>query len=161
MNKLILFIFLSIGMTSCQWTAKKLPDENSLLKEEIDKIDWTKVDSYPSVEQCDSLFDETDRKKCFFEFITQNLQLELGSDTITGEFDQLDTLKVLVTVQTDSRIKLELYNFPDSLKGKTTSINSLLKVKEQNFPVVQPATKRGVPVKSQFLIPLVLNKHAF
>lgn len=157
MNKLTLFVFLSIVMTSCQWTAKKLPDENRLLKEEIDKIDWTKVDSYPSVEQCDSLFDETERKKCFFEFITQNLQEELSLDTLIGRFEQLDTLKVLVIVQTDSRIQLELYDFPDSLKTQTMSIDSLLKVKERNFPVVQPAIKRGLPVKSQFLVPLILN----
>jgi hypothetical protein len=160
MNKLTLFVFLSIVVTSCQWTAKKLPDENRLLKEEIDKIDWTKVDSYPSVEQCDSLFDETERKKCFFEFITQNLQEELSLDTLIGRFEQLDTLKVLVTVQTDSRIQLELYDFPDSLKAQTMSIDSLLKVKERNFPVVQPAIKRGLPVKSQFLVPLILNRQS-
>lgn len=158
MNKLLLFIFMSVVMASCQWTAKKLPDENSLLQEEIGKIDWTKVDLYPGVEQCDSLFDEAERKKCFFEFITRSLQEELISDTLSGRFGQLDTLKVLVTVQTDSRIKLELYDFPDSLKTQTASIDSLLKAKERNFPVVQPAVKRGLPVKSQFLVPLVLNR---
>lgn len=161
MNKLLLFIFMSVVMASCQWTAKKLPDENSLLQEEIGKIDWTKVDSYPGVEPCDSLFDETERKKCFFEFITQSLQVELSADTLTGRFGHLDTLKVLVTVQANSHIKLELYDFPDSLKTQTASIDSLLRAKERNFPVVQPAIKRGLPVQTQFLVPLVLNRQRF
>lgn len=158
MKKLLMFIFLLVLTTSCQLKYNQLPDEEVLLKEELDKIDWTKVDTYPTVDLCDSLLDDKSKRDCFFSFITQNLQVRFNADTIEGNFSQLDTLKILVTVQTDSKVDFELYDLPENLIEQTKTINTFLHQQGQVFSVVHPAVKRGVPVTSQFIIPVVLNK---
>ena len=158
MKKSLMFIFLLVLTVSCQLKYNQLPDEEVLLKEELDKIDWTKVDAYPTVDLCDSLLDDKSKRDCFFAFITQNLQVRFNADTIEGNFTQLDTLKILVTVKTDSQVEFELYDLPETLIEQTKTINKFLHEQGQVFSVVHPAVKRGVPVTSQFIIPVVLNK---
>jgi len=136
----------------------QLPNEQELLEEELNKIDWTKVDTYPSVEACDSIFDEVARKNCFFDYITAALEENLRMDTLRGTFTTLDTLNVLVTIQADAQVSLALYQLNDSLKQQLKSVDSLLLEKSKYFQTLSPATKRGVPVTSQFVLPLVLHK---
>lgn len=153
----IIFFFPFI-LTSCQWMSAQLPNEQELLEEELNKIDWTKVDTYPSVAACDSIFDETARKNCFFDYITVALEENFRMDTLRGTFTTLDTLNVLVTIQADAQVSLALYQVNDSLKQQLKSVDSLLLEKSKHFQTLSPATKRGVPVTSQFVLPLVLHK---
>ncbi|MGG5505796.1 MULTISPECIES: hypothetical protein [unclassified Myroides] len=150
--------FFPFLITSCQWMSNKLPDEQQLLEEELNKIDWTKVDTYPSVASCDSIFDDETRKDCFFNYITAELEAKLQVDTLKGAFAQIDTLKVLVTIQSNAQVSLALYQLNDSLKQQLKSVDSLLQEKSKNLPHLSPAIKRGVPVTSQFVLPLVLHK---
>ncbi|MCS4237331.1 hypothetical protein M2306_002633 [Myroides gitamensis] len=153
-----IIFFFPVVFTSCQWMSAQLPNEQELLEEELNKIDWTKVDTYPSVASCDSIFDETARKTCFFDYITAALEENLRVDTLRGTFATLDTLKVLVTIQADAQVSLSLYQLNDSLKQQLKSVDSLLVEKSKKFHELSPATKRGVPVTSQFVLPLVLHK---
>ncbi|MBB1148589.1 MULTISPECIES: hypothetical protein [unclassified Myroides] len=150
--------FFPVLFTSCQWMSSRLPDEQQLLEEELNKIDWTKVDLYPSVASCDSIFDEETRKECFFTYVTQELEANLHLDTLRGTFAHMDTLNVLVTIQPDARVSLALYQVNDSLKQQVNSVDSLLQEKSKIFQNLSPAMKRGVPVTSQFVLPLVLHK---
>ena len=45
MKKLLFSIFLSIVLLGCQNKANYQLDEEALLKEELEKIDWSKVDT--------------------------------------------------------------------------------------------------------------------
>ncbi|KZE82747.1 hypothetical protein HX017_16060 [Myroides marinus] len=158
MKKFILSFFFATALIGCQTKSNPRMDEEIMLKEELDKIDWTKVDTYPTVDLCDTITDIQLKKECFFDYVTQNLQVRLNQDTITGNFDNLDTLKILVTVQPDSKVKFQLYEIPDSLQGMTKAIDEFLQRQSKDFSVVHPALKRGVPVKSQFVVPVQLNK---
>lgn len=153
-----IIFFLPFLFTSCQWMSARIPDEQQLLEEELNKVDWTTVDTYPSVETCDSIFDATARKACFFNYITTALEENLSLDTLRGTFAAIDTLKVLVTIQSDARVSLALYQLNDSLKLQLKSVDSLLAEKGKKIQNLSPAMKRGVPVTSQFVLPLVLNK---
>jgi hypothetical protein len=45
----------------------------------------------------------------------------------------------------------------DTISYNTTMIDSLLKARLVDFPKVHPAIKRGIPVKTQFVLPVILN----
>ncbi|MDR2223363.1 MAG: hypothetical protein LBE34_11590 [Flavobacteriaceae bacterium] len=157
MKRILLFTFLIILTASCQWNGKSIPDEQTLLKEELDKIDWKSVDTYPSIASCDTLDTENSKRNCFFDLITSNIQTKLNADTLEGKFEGIDTLKVLVTVDAKSTVTFELYHFPDSLRERLPKVDSLLKAKDPMLPTMQPAIKRGIPVKCKFVIPIVLK----
>ncbi|MGG5576427.1 hypothetical protein ACPDHL_03675 [Myroides sp. C15-4] len=150
--------FFPVLFTSCQWMSARLPNEQQLLEEELNKIDWTKVDLYPSVVSCDSIFDEESRKECFFAYIREELEANFRVDTLRGTFAHIDTLNILVTIQPDAQVSLVLYQLNDSLKQHLKSVDSLLQEKSKTLRNLSPAMKRGVPVTSQFVLPLVLHK---
>jgi hypothetical protein len=48
--------------------------------------------------------------------------------------------------------------FPrDTIAYDTIKIDSILKVKLVDFPKVNPAIKRGIPVKTQFILPVIIK----
>ena len=56
----LFFVFLVV---SCQYFDAKAPDENVLLQEELKKINWSEVDQYPSIFQCDTIQDVVIQKQ--------------------------------------------------------------------------------------------------
>ena len=152
---LLLIVFLSI--TSCQKAKKELPDAQELLRKELHTIDWTKVDSYPAFESCDSLKDMEENKKCFFEKLLTELTLQLKNDSLLQSLPikEIDTLNILVTVYPDADIKFSLSK-KDTLP-LSKEIDQILQAKESEFKGIHPATKRGVPVKTQFVLPVFLK----
>lgn len=136
----------------------KPPAKEDLLNRELKSINWHEVDQYPSVASCDTIADKQQRSNCFFTFVAATLQQKLAADTLLGVTTYLDTVKVTVTIFPDSSISFEphfqgLLNTVDS-----TKIDSVLKAKAVDFPKINPATKRGVPVKCRFDLPIIFTK---
>ncbi|MGH2664538.1 hypothetical protein [Flavobacterium sp.] len=157
MKNTIAFLLLIFAFQSCQYFEKNVPAKDALLQQELKKINWSEVDEFPTIYNCDSITDKEARKQCFFDFLTQTIQKKLASDTLKILYPNLDTIQVKVTVFPDARIKFEPY-FPKSSKMyNTEKIDSIMQVKLADFPVVEPAIKRGIKVKSQFVLPVILK----
>lgn len=146
----ILFFGLLL-LVACKDIGGRVPSKEELLKKEMQSIDWKSVDEYPSVAACDSLPDKEQRRTCFFDFIRQNIQERLNADTLPADYPAPDTIRIKVTV------------FPDAHVGFTctdqtsAAHDSLIKARLADFPSVNPALKRGLPVKTEFILPVVLS----
>ncbi|SHL72379.1 hypothetical protein SAMN05443543_104109 [Flavobacterium flevense] len=151
------FFSLFIIVTSCQYFEKQVPSEKELLQKELKAINWKEVDEYPSFADCDKLEDKTQRKQCFFEYLTQLIQEKLQVDTLSVLYPELDTIEVKVTVFPDSRMQFEPQFPKDSVAYDTIKIDSILHVKLVDFPKVNPAIKQGIPVKTQFILPVIIK----
>ena len=46
----------------------------------------------------------------------------------------------------------------DSLGYNLKEIDSIIQTKLTNFPPIEPASKRGVKVKTQFILPVIIKK---
>jgi hypothetical protein len=143
-------------LTSCQYFEKQVPDEDALLQQRLKEIDWNKVSSYPSFPECDAITDKNLRKECFFNTLTRLVQERLGADTVALLFPQMDTITLKVTVLADASMTFEP-QFPADTTINTSQIDSILRVKLVDFPKVEPAQKEGVPVTSQFILPVILD----
>lgn len=151
------FFLLFIIITSCQYFEKQVPSEKELLQKELKAINWKEVDEYPSFADCDRLEDKAQRKQCFFEYLTQLIQEKLQVDTLSVLYPELDTIEVKVTVFPDSRMQFEPQFPKDSVAYDTIKIDSILHVKLVDFPKVNPAIKQGIPVKTQFILPVIIK----
>ncbi len=154
MNKLLLSIFLGLILLGCN--SAESPGIEQMLELELTKVDWTKVDTYPSITACDSILDPLQKKECFYGFMANELQGRMSQDTLKGNFIDVDTIKVLVTITHSSEVIFKLVPLEDSLKNQNYILDSLLQSKAKNFPNVYPATKQGVTVNSEFILPIVL-----
>lgn len=144
-------------LQSCQYFEKKVPNEQELLDKQIKEINWNEVDEYPSVADCDKLIDAEQRKQCFFEYLTEAIKQKLAVDTLSNMFPKLDTIEVKVTVFPNATIQFEPQFPKDSVAYDTIKIDSILHARLIDFPKVNPAIKRGIPVKTQFVLPVIIK----
>ena len=158
MRKIFLIIlFLPLLFNSCQYFDKQVPSEKELLQKELKSINWKEVDEFPSVAECEKIENKTERQQCFFEYMTQLIQHKLSIDTLSILYPELDTIEVKVTVFPNSRIIFEPLFPKDSVAYDTVKIDSILKARLVGFPKINPAIKRGIPVKTQFILPVILK----
>jgi len=151
-----LFLVLII-FNSCQYFDKQVPSEKELLQKELKAINWKEVDEYPSVVDCDKIEDKKQRQQCFFEVLTQLIQEKLCNDTLAMLYPELDTIEVKVTVFPNATMQFEPQFPRDSVKYDRVKIDSILKARLVDFPKINPALKRGLPVKTQFILPVILK----
>ncbi|MCF8319708.1 MAG: hypothetical protein K9I35_00695 [Flavobacterium sp.] len=155
--KKVLALLLLILISSCQYLGGEVPSKKELLDKELNAINWNEVDEFPYFSECDKIKDESLQKQCFFEFLTQTIQEKLTSDTLASLYPELDTIEVKVTVFPNSTMKFEPQFPKDSTAYDTIKIDSILQSRLVNFPKVHPATKRGLPVKTQFILPVIIK----
>lgn len=149
----LVFIFFN----SCQYFDKQIPSEKELLQKELKSINWKEVDEYPSVIDCEKIEDKKQRQQCFFEILTQLIQEKLSVDTLSVLYPELDTIEVKVTVFPNATMQFEPQFPKDSVAYDKIKIDSILKARLVNFPKINPAIKRGIPVKTQFILPVILK----
>lgn len=142
---------------SCQYFDKQVPSEEALLKEQLQEINWEEIDEFPTVADCEKITDDEQRKQCFFEFLTQTIQQKLDVDTLVNLLPKLDTIDVKVTVFANSKVTFEPQFPKDSVAYDTIKIDSILHSRLSDFPKIKPAIKRGIPVKTQFILPVILK----
>ena len=159
MRKFIAILLLSnLFFTSCQLFDKKVPNEKELLDKQLKEINWKEVDELPSVSDCEKISDENVRKQCFFDFLTATIEQKLAIDTLRTLYPQLDTIEVKVTVFPNSKISFEPQFPQDSVAYDTIRIDSILRARLVDFPKINPAIKRGIPVKTQFILPVIIKQ---
>lgn len=151
------FFLIVILFNSCQYFDKQIPSEKELLQKELKSINWKEVDEYPSVVDCDKIEDKKQRQQCFFEVLTQLIQEKLCNDTLAMLYPELDTIEVKVTVFPNATMKFEPQFPKDSVAYDRIKIDSILKARLVDFPKINPAIKRGLPVKTQFILPVILK----
>lgn len=158
MKKLIQLFFLLLIFNSCQYFEKQVPDEKALLEQELKKINWNEVDEFPSVLQCDTIKDAEIKRQCFFDYMAQTIQERIGIDTLRIEYPEIDTINVKITINPDSSLQFETQYQNDSIPiADKTKIDSILNSRLSDFPKIEPAIKRGVKVKTQFLLPVIIK----
>jgi hypothetical protein len=151
------FLLVFILFNSCQYFDKQVPTEKELLEKELKTINWKEVDEYPSVVDCEKIENKTERQQCFFDILTQLIQQKLSVDTLAVLYPELDTIEVKVTVFPNATIKFEPQFPKDSVAYDKIKIDSILQARLVDFPKVNPAIKRGIPVKTQFILPVILK----
>jgi hypothetical protein len=128
-----------------------------LLQKELKTINWKEVDEYPSLVDCEAITDKKQQQQCFFDRLTQLIQQKLNVDTLAVLYPELDTIEVKVTVFPNATLQFEPQFPKDSVAYDTIKIDSILRARLVGFPKVNPAIKRGIPVKTQFILPVILK----
>ncbi|KRD11043.1 hypothetical protein ASE21_04800 [Flavobacterium sp. Root901] len=153
------FIFIAfLFLNSCQYIDKQVPSEKELLQKELKSINWKEVDEYPTVASCETINEKKERQKCFFDVMSQLIQEKLDVDSLSILYPDLDTIQVKVTIFPNSKMKFEPKFQKDSVAYDTIRIDSILHARLVDFPRVNPAIKRGLPVKTQFILPVIIKE---
>jgi hypothetical protein len=152
----ILVLFFVLMLQSCQWFNKKAPSEEARMNEEIQKINWTSVDQYPSFEACDSLEHIEAQKNCFFDTYYTAIQNYNTVGQIRSLFPKLDTIILKVKVNKDAQIDYWC-SVKDTTFQEETKIDSIIRKDFAALPKIVPAQKKGMLVTSEFQLPIAIK----
>lgn len=149
------FIFCTFLLTSCQFTQKELPNSQELLRRELHAIDWDRVDAYPSYATCDTIQQADEAMACFFERLQLETLRVLKNDSLV-KISTIDTVDFLVTVSNQSELQFKTEMVNEKLLPKWM-LDSIMQQNIKQFSKIQPASKRGVPVTTQFRLNLKIS----
>lgn len=156
MLKNISILISLLLLLGCKQFDNTVPDKDQLLQKELQAINWNEVDELPSVAECDSVTGKELRRQCFTDFLTSTIQQKISIDTLAVLYPEIDTIKVKITVFPDSSVTFEP-ELDTNLVYDPKKIDSIIKDRLANFPKINPALKRGIPVKTQFMLPVILR----
>ena len=143
--------------TSCQYFNTEKISSETFYEEEIKAIEWDQVDQYPTFKSCANYTEKAAQKECFeltlgtfvSDFLRNknlmthtNLNSTVQLDFIISKSGAIDSLHM----EMDSVLQQKIPKLKDWL---THSIDSL--------PPLEPALKRGIPVKTKFTLPVLIQ----
>jgi hypothetical protein len=156
MRKFILVLILC-GFTSCGLFESKAEKTQKLVEKELQQIDWTNVDHYPLFDECDETASKLKQKTCFEEKLVLHLSSDLQQFEIVSERQVKDVIFIDIIVQSDGSITVLNIENQEVFQEQQQDFEQLVENSLNSLPRIEPALKRGVPVRAKFRIPIFLN----
>lgn len=157
----IRFFTISVLMClqSCQYFEKPQAREK-LLQKELDAINWNKVDEFPTMADCEILDTQEQQMQCLFDFVSADIKKRIKNHLIinpsaTSTISVKDTIFVKVIILPTSEL-IFITERSTNYLYENSQIDSILKLDTLKMPKVKPASKRGILVKSAFVVPVIL-----
>ena len=155
--RLIFGMLLLGSLVSCQWFETQEKRKRTLVEEEIAGIDWNQVDQFPLFESCDEAATRFKQQDCFESTLLTHVSAALEGLDIQAKEELRDTLYVDFKIDNQGRIEVLTVGAHPLMDQEEPDFEAVITRSLKTLPSLQPAIKRGVPVATQFRIPLVLQ----
>jgi len=133
------------------------PKQNALNTPEIDTvIDFTTVDAYPLFPECKNISEREKQKICFQIKMVEHINSLLKQHPLKTKTAQNDTLLVTLKVLQSGKTQFIKVTSRSKNKDYENLLDSLLK-RYAKIPTLQPAIKHGMPVTTQFELPVIIE----
>lgn len=150
MRKLIL-LFILVSFSSCDYFSFK---KNSN-QEKIDTIVNVKeVDTFPSFSICDSIIDKLKKADCFRKTVHLEIAKSLAQKKVKVKRAVDETITVVITVHANNNITLKSVTASDKMHKEIPELKKMLEESIADLPKVRSANKRGIPVTSEYKLPI-------
>lgn len=153
-NRFIFILLLFFGIISCENIFKRT---GSLEEKKIitQPIDFSSVDMYPLLPECKQIISRELQKECFYRLLSKQIEVSLSKQDISFSKHIKDTILVNIKVNSYGKLSVSFFNNADNSQFdylKKTIIKTI-----DNLPIIQPAIKQGIPVTSEYVLPIVIK----
>ena len=129
--------------------------DNPSTKEE--PIDFSTIDFYPIFQECNNIVTLKMSEICFEEHLYQKINQQIEKLNLNCNTTLADTVYIKFSVNTQGAFKCHAINVHENLSNNFPNLNTEIENIFEQLPKVEPALKRGIPVLSQFTIPLLIT----
>lgn len=155
MKRILPLLIISLLCISCDGLITQKKTSEEYMEEELKTINWNEVDTYPLFPFCDESEPKAKQQSCFETTLHNHLKGFISNQELVSSVLIEDTLMIHLSISIDSDFiiteisgdSLTFITFPELQNQLYESIKSL--------PKIAPALKRGVPVNTKFVLPLV------
>ena len=155
--KYILSLFFLFFFFSCELNINKKISVDEILDEEWKTFNWSDVDEYPSFSTCDSLSSLSLKKECFIFTLSNQISVDLISNTKTVNRIIQDTVILKFTISKDGEIDFDELIVDESIIDLRSLIDLSFKSSIKKLPKIFPAIKRGQQVNVKFSLPIYIS----
>jgi hypothetical protein len=152
-----LIISLLLLVTSCQFFETEKVSSEKIYKDEMEAIDWKDVDRYPSFSNCDNILEKPEQKDCFINTVSSQLYRSINHEGMVATREVYDTVKVNFEVSSSGQLSILEIKMDTVLQKEFPDLEIWLLQSIDSLQPVAPAYKRGIPVKTQFTLPVVIK----
>jgi hypothetical protein len=155
-NRLSLLLLLFLGLVSCERIIHNNKIDSSQIKPE--PIDFSSIDAYPLLPDCEDITTRDLQKECFYKLLSKKIELALSKKHIALTTNNKDTIQVTINVSSKGIVNVKSINLSNDdifNELKNAIIQSV-----ENLPTIQPAIKSGIPVTTEFVLPIVLKPNS-
>lgn len=149
----LLALIVVLLFFSCNDSKKGIP----LLKDNEVGIDFNSVDTYPKFSACADCLTKKEQQNCFESNMSSNMKKMLMKIPFFTKVTLTDTL--WLQIQIDKKGAFSLYAMQEHkhITQSLPKIDSLIVKGLQEFPNIEPALKRGIPVNFQCTLPVIIH----
>lgn len=146
----ILLVFLVFYVSSCSYFSSEAKPNI----QQLDSIiNFTKVDVSPSFKVCDKLIEEA-KTKCFRANIHQQMTKYLKASSFATKQAINEEVEVILLINKKGKITLQEVKSSEMLQQEIPDLITVIKTSIDSFPKLTPASKRGIPVATQYTLPI-------
>lgn len=150
-------IFFLVLLTSCtSWETKKVSTQE-LLHQEWESVSLHEVGEYPSFKACDTTQDRLNHKLCFENTIQQTLVHELSLHELVVTEPINDTVWVDFVINEKGAFCLDSLRISNIIRQEVPMLEAWIQDAVKELPDARPATKRDLPVRAKFNLPVVFR----
>ncbi|RKF04668.1 hypothetical protein C8N26_0053 [Tenacibaculum lutimaris] len=146
-------VFLLLLTTSCDFF---LPSKKGGFRAFDTIVDFTKVDVSPAFNRCRSLSEE-EKSKCFREEIHERFAKSLQEYSFVIQEGIEEEVLIDLLINAEGKFILKNITASKDVNQQLPELDSILKSTIEKLPQIQPATKRGIPVVTQYHLPLKIQ----
>ncbi len=151
-----LLLILAIVVLSCnRFSSSRVSVENLQSLDTL--IDYTSVDDYPLFSNCQEDGTKEEEKSCFEQSLTKLLETELRRYKYPVERTMNDSTFVDLLINSNGKTRVVSISSSESIQEQVPQLDSLIRQSVEQLPIIKAATKRGIPIKSQYTLAVVLR----
>ena len=144
------FIFLFVLLSCNSIDQNKQNDQDKSLNE---SIDFSQVDSYPQFSNCSELLEKSKEVSCFSTAINSFIDKTLQNKEALLRKMNTDKINLYMSIDRQGKLKIDSLMQNNQSQTQNTKLIHFINQQASNLDV-QPALKRGIPVKVNFKMPV-------
>ena len=156
MKKQVIYsVIFFFGLISCDYFPIK-KNQKSSEKVIVKPIDFSTVDAYPLLPECEKLSLRIEQRKCFYSQLSRRIETSLGNFNFSFSKPVKDTIFIKIQVSDQGKMMVSSILISDNLKSETKNLEKEIYNSVISIPKIQPAIKSGIPVTTEFTLPLII-----
>ena len=120
-------------------------------------VDFTSVDVSPSFKVCDVFIDKVKKNTCFRNTIREEIAKSLSKYSIKVKQPLDETITVTMIINSNKEVKLMNIDASETLIKEIPVLHEMIEKSIADLPNVYPAIKRGIPVTTQYKLPIKIK----
>ncbi len=157
MKHLFLLMILLGSAASCQFFETEKISTETFYEEDLKTIDWKDVDQYPSFSDCSSITDKKLQKNCFETTLSNHLYQSISRRKIIASHTINDTVFLGFSISNKGELSVNNIKMDSLVRNEIPLLETWIFQSIDSLSPIAPAHKRGIPVKTEFTLPIIIK----